>query len=132
MKRQWTHALVLVAALGMLGACGDDDDAQFPTGKFIPVDATSTDGGYIEYRSDGTYIGIDDVGDTFSQGTYTVDGDEITFVSDSFCEAAAPGSSPITYTYDWDGEVMSFADNPDDTCAARVETLAIDGQLATD
>jgi hypothetical protein len=117
----------------MLGACGDDsDETRFPTGKMVPVSATSTEEGYIEYKTDGTYVGVDQTGDTFTDGTYTLDGDEITFTSDSYCEASAPGSNPVTYTFDWDGEVLSFGDNPDDTCADRVATFTIDSKLATD
>jgi hypothetical protein len=133
MKRHLTVAVVVVAALGMLGACSDDqDETQFPTGKMVPVSATSTEGGYIEYKSDGTYVGIDQTGDTFTEGTYTIDGDEITFVNDSYCEANAPGSNPATYTFEWDGEVLNFGDNPDDTCAERVSTFAVDSKLAAD
>jgi hypothetical protein len=134
MKRHLTFALVVVAALGMLGACGDDqDETEFPTGKFVPVAATSTEGGYIEYKSDGTYVGIDESGDTFTEGTYTVDGDEITFANDTYCETVAPDSNPVTYTFEWDGEVLSFGDNPpDDVCIARVEVLAGDSKLAAD
>jgi hypothetical protein len=132
MKRHLTCAIVVVAALGMLGACGDDqDETEFPTGKFVPVTATSTEEGYIEYKSDGTYVVNDEFGNT-SEGTYTVDGDEITIENDSFCETVAPDSNPVTYTFEWDGEVLSFGDNPDDVCIARVETLAVDSKLAAD
>ena len=128
MKRHLTFAFVVVAALGMLGACSDDkDETQFPTGKMVPVSATSTEQGYFDYKSDGTYVGVDGSGETFTEGTYTTDGDEITFVNDSYCEANAPGSNPVTYTFEWDGEVFTFGDNPDDTCAARVDTFAVEG-----
>lgn len=133
MKRELTCAIAVVAALGMLGACSDDDnETQFPTGKTISVSATSSEEGYIEYKSDDTYIGIDDVGDAFTEGTYTTDGDEITFETDSYCEANAPGSTPETYTFEWDGEVLTFVDNPDDMCADRANTLVGDWKLATD
>ncbi|MGE5211757.1 MAG: hypothetical protein ACM3MM_10865 [Acidobacteriota bacterium] len=133
MKRHLTCAIVVVAALGMLGACSDDDnETQFPTGKMIPASATSSEEGYIEYKSDETYVGIDGGGDVFTEGTYTIDGDEITFETDSFCEAIAPDSTPETYTFEWDDEVLTFVDNPDDTCADRAETLVGDWKLATD
>ena len=134
MKRQLARAIVLVAALGMLGACGDDDkdETKFPTGKFIPVEATATEEGYIEYKADGTYVGVSGGGSTFTEGTYTVDGDEITFPDDSFCEVNSPGSNPVTYTFEWDGEVLSFADTPDDTCADRVSTFEVDAKLLPD
>ena len=133
MKRHLTIAFVVVAGLGMLGACGDDqDETQFPTGKIVPASASSTEEGYIEYRTDGTYVGIDQTGGTFTEGTYTIDGDEITFTDDSYCEANAPGSNPVTYTFEWDGEVLTFVDNPDDTCAARVETFEVDAKLVAD
>jgi hypothetical protein len=133
MKRHLTFAIVVVAALGTLGACSDDkDETEFPTGKMIPVSATSTDGGYLEYKSDGTYVGVGPSGDTFTEGTYATDGDEITFATDSYCEANAPGSNPVTYTFEWDGEVLTFGDNPDDTCADRVATYAVDSKLAAD
>jgi hypothetical protein len=133
MKRELTGALVVVAALGMLGACGDDqDETEFPTGKTISVNATSTEDGYIEYGSDDTYVGIDGTGDVFTEGTYTVEGDEITFETDSYCEAVAPATTPVTYTFEWDGNVLTFVENPDDTCADRADTLVGDWQLATD
>ena len=126
MKRHLTSALVIVAALGMLGACSDDqDETEFPTGKMVPVSATSTEEGYIEYKSDGTYVGIDATGDTFTDGTYTVE-------TDSYWEANAPDSTPVTYPFEWDGEVLSFGDNSDDTCADRAATLAVDSKLAAD
>ena len=131
MKRHLTCAIVVVAALGMLGGCSDDED-EFPTGKIVPVSATSTEEGYFEYKSDGTYVGIDGAGDMFTEGTYTIDGDEITFENDSFCEASAPGSNPVTYTFEWDGEMLTFGDNPDDTCADRAAAYSIDGKLAAD
>ena len=132
MKRHLTCAIVVVAALGMLGACSDDEDeTEFPTGKFVPVTATSTEGGYIEYKSDGTYEGFDESGEMVTEGTYTIDGDEITY-DDSYCETVAPDSNPATYTFEWDGEVLSFGDNPDDVCIGRVETLAVDSKLAAD
>ena len=130
MKRHLTCAIVVVAALGMFGGCGDDE-TEFPTGTFVPVTATSTEEGYIEYKSDGTYVVRDEFGNT-ADGTYTTDGDEITFDDDSFCETVAPDSNPVTYTFEWDGEVLSFGDNPDDGCDARVATLAIDSKLAQD
>ncbi len=123
MKRHLTCAIVVVAALGMLGACSDDqDETEFPTGKFVPVTATSTEAGYIEYKSDGTYVVMDEFDNT-SEGTYTVDGDEITIENDSFCETVAPDSNPVTYTFEWDGEVLSFGDNPDDVCIAAGANL---------
>ena len=144
MKRHLTCAIVVVAALGMFGGCSDDEgETEFPTGKFVPVSAPSSpDDGYIEYKdryieykSDGTYVGtyveIDGTGEPSVAGTYTTDGDEITF-DDAYCEYMRAESNPVTYTFEWDGEVLSFGDNPDDTCTNRAATYSVDLKLAAD
>jgi hypothetical protein len=137
MKRHLTCATVVVAALGMFGGCSDDEvETVFPTGMFVPVSATSTDDGYIEYKSDGTYLGtyVAQTGPSAwiaTAGTYTTDGDEIT-VDDIHCEFVRPDSNPVTYTFEWDGELLSFGDNPDDTCTNRAATYSVDLKLAAD
>lgn len=76
-------------------------------------------------------------GEPSTAGTYTTDGDEITF-DDSYCEYTRVESNPVTYTFEWDGEVLApaargqldldapvstYVDRPFDTHGATVRQL---------
>jgi hypothetical protein len=111
-KILWTITLVLFVAAS-LSACTSE---EFPTGTYTRQDLT------IELRDDGTftYMGGDEI---ITEGTYSIDGDEIQWINDTWCDAEYAG----TATYKWQHEdgVLSFELIGEDLCEGRREVMSI-------
>lgn len=108
----WTIVVVLLVAAA-LSACSSD---EFPYGTYSRQDAT------VEYRNDGTftYKFGDEV---VTEGTYSIEGDEILWINDSVCDAENAGSA----RYKWQHEdgVLSFELIGEDLCEGRREVMTV-------
>jgi len=108
----WTITCVLLVAVS-LSACSSK---EFPTGTY------SRQAGTVEYRDDGTftYMFGDEV---ITEGTYSIEGDEILWINDTVCDAENAGSA----RYKWQHEdgVLSFELVGEDFCEGRREVMSI-------
>jgi hypothetical protein len=103
--------LVLLSLL--LAACGSSKEASFPTGKFIKSGEPNH---ALVFNDDGTFS-VMEGSTTLVIGTYTVEGDTYTEVSNNFgC------LTPMSFKYAFDGTNLTFnyVGNPaDDPCGGR-------------
>ena len=123
MRAHARSALVGVALLGLLAGCGDDDKSEFPAGVYHPIGGSDAEG-TMEFSSDGTWVLTAGDGDVYSEGTYSVDGDLFTFVTDSFCKGPSGVNESATYTWTQDGDTVTMTLEGEDGCTARVEVVA--------
>lgn len=110
-KILWTIMVVLFLAAA-ISACSSK---EFPTGTF-------TRGDFVhEFRDDGTftYKSGDEVQ---TEGTYTIQGDEIEF-TDSYCDEENAG--PATYKWQYEDGVLSFELVGEDLCEGRFAVLSV-------
>ncbi|MDF1519263.1 MAG: hypothetical protein P1P73_02140 [Brevefilum sp.] len=79
----WTLFLLV-----SLCACAGD---KFPTGKFTHLSSGLYSNDYDwEERDDGSFVFFAN-GEEASQGTYTIDGDQFDFETDTVCDSENPG-----------------------------------------
>jgi len=118
MRKPIAFVAVVVATAGLLVACSGDEG--FPAGTYVST-ADVNDLGPVTatYRDDGTMTV--EQGELVSEGTYTVDGDQVT-LSDTYC-AESEGQETATYTWEWDGSVLTMT-TTDDACESRESTVA--------
>jgi hypothetical protein len=102
----WTITFVLLIAAA-LSACSSD---EFPYGRYRSGSAVT------EYREDGklTMWNNDEV---VTEGTFSVDGDEVTWIQDSWCEEENVGSA--TYRWQHEDGVLSFELIGEEPCLGR-------------
>lgn len=115
-------AVLTMASLGLFTACGDDGDtSEFPVGVyhepgFPDADAT------MEFTSDGTFVLA--VGDEIvTEGTYSIDGDRLTWETDSWCKDVSDAAESATYTWTVDGDLLTMTVEGQDLCIDRVNTI---------
>jgi hypothetical protein len=87
----------------------------FPTGKFMRADRVDPVG--LIFNADGTWQAWDQYMNIITKGTYSVDGETYTELSNE-----AGCSTPISFKYTYDGETLTFnyvGDPAQDTCDAR-------------
>ena len=104
------HVLLLaLPLLAVAAACGADEESDFPTGTYESV---AVQDNVMVFHEDGTF----DVsqGPLLVAGTYSIKGDELKILTDSFC-ADTPEA---TYTWSWDGTTLGMTATQDD-CEAR-------------
>jgi hypothetical protein len=111
-KAIWTIVVILFFA-ATLCACSNDG---FPTGRYKHNPFIT------EYRDDGTFTmwNNDEIS---TEGTYSVKGDEVTWIQDTFCDAENAGSA----TYKWlaDDEGLKFELIGEDLCQGRRDSLSV-------
>ena len=108
----WTITFVLFVA-ATLCACSNDG---FPTGTY-------THNQYVtEYRDDGTHT-LWENDEVVTEGTFSVEGDEVTWIQDSFCDAENEGSA--TYKWSADDQGLKFELIGEDLCKGRRDTLSV-------
>ena len=86
-KILWMIMVFLFVAVSLI-ACSSD---EFPYGTYRNGSAVS------EYREDGTFTMWNN-DEVVTEGTFSVDGDEVTWIQDSWCDAENTGGSS---TYKW-------------------------------
>ena len=105
-KLFWTITFVLFFAVSLC-ACRND---EFPTGSYIHNEYV------IEYRDDGTFT-LWKNGEIETEGTYSVKGDELTWIQDSVCDAENAGSATYQWLADDDGLRLELIG--EDRCEGR-------------
>lgn len=111
-KILWTITFVLFFAVSLC-ACSND---EFPTGSYRHDEFVA------EYRDDGTFT-LYENGEISTEGTYSNEGDEVTWIQDSFCDAENAGSA--TYQWSADEHGLRFELIGEDQCEARRDTLSV-------
>ena len=111
-KAVWTIVVILFFA-ATLCACSSN---KFPTGKYRNGSSVT------EYRDDGTFTMWDN-DEIATEGTYSVKGDEVTWIQDTFCDAENAGSA----TYKWiaDDQGLKFELIGEDLCQGRRDSLSV-------
>ena len=111
-KILWTITCVLFFAAA-LSACSNEG---FPTGTYSHNQYVS------EYRDDGTFTMWEN-DEIVTEGTYSVEGDELTWIQDSFCDAENAGSA--TYKWSADENGVSFELIGEDLCDGRRDSCSV-------
>lgn len=96
---------IVVITVGCVPLVAPPAQPPFPTGTFTGPGIWTT-----EYNADGSYVARNP--DAMERGTYTVTGEQIVLKGD-YC-----GEVEGTYTWTFDGEVLSFT-AVDDQCVDR-------------
>ena len=114
MKR---YTVWVIVSLLMLSAvfCGCSRQ-EFPTGAFV-----RSGDRILEFNEDGTMRFIwEEI--VVSEGTYTINGDEIT-IQDDFCDEEYAG--PATYTWAYVEGALTFKSVSSDVCGDRRSALTL-------
>lgn len=89
---------------------------SFPYGTYV----TSSGSNKLVLHDDGTYM-FSQSGRTISTGTFTIDGDKLTWETDSYCDKLS--ASPATYTWTYKDNTLVLAVDVSDQCSSRVRVL---------
>lgn len=130
MRAHTTAVLAGVALLSLMAGCSDDT-SEFPVGVYHPIDSSESEG-TMEFKSDGTWILQSGSGTVYSQGTYTVDGDKLTWETDSYCKNTNADAESAVYTWTQDGTTITMTQDGTDPCDARVEVIGRGFEKVTD
>lgn len=118
MRRWFVLFVVVPAAAGLLVACGGNE--EFPVGTFLSTASVNGLGPVTTtYHDDGTLTV--EQGELVVEGTYAVDGDQVT-LSDTY-RGESEGQETATYTWEWDGSVLAMT-TADDACGSRATAVA--------
>ena len=119
-------AVMAIAIMGPLAACSDDGDTgEFPVGVYRLPGATETSiDQTMEFRSDDTFEVVFD-GETMTDGTYSVDGDQLTFETDSLCKEISDAAESATYAWTQDGDLLTMTVEGEDLCTDRAELMRL-------
>jgi hypothetical protein len=108
--------LLVVPLLAAAAACGADEGDEFPTGTYQSI---ANPGTVMVFEEGGTFTAAN--GPMLAAGTYSVKGEELKILTDSFC--AASSTPTATYTWSWDGTTLAMTPTTDD-CANRASDLS--------
>jgi hypothetical protein len=104
--------LTLLLLLFSLSACSGP---TFPTGSF------SMDNDHIiEFKDDGKYSYYY-LGEIYTSGTFSVEGNEFNWETDSVCDAIDSGKA--TYIWTYENETLTFELKGEDGCEQRIRAL---------
>ena len=116
MKLKWiiiniTMLLVSVAFVGC-------SSSQFPTGEFT----SQLEGQEITLRfdEDGNFMILRN-GREYAEGNYSVEGNQLTWLTDSSC--AAPNGETATYSWTLENQILTFSLVEKDSCMSRLYML---------
>lgn len=114
------HALLLavplLAVAAVAAACSADEGDGFPTGTYQSIANAGT---VMLFEDGGTFTAAN--GPMLAVGTYSVKGQELEILTDSFC--AGSSTPKATYTWSWDGTTLAMTPTADD-CEARARDLS--------
>jgi hypothetical protein len=74
----------------------------------------------MEFLEDGSFIYSDD-GVVWASGTYSIDGNELIWVTDSACDE--PDSERSTYTWSYENGLLVLEEKGEDLCEGRVRSV---------
>ena len=118
MRRTIVLIAMVATTAGLLAACSGDE--EFPAGAYVSTaDVNGLGPVTVTYGDDGA-MGISQGDETSFEGTYLVDGDQIT-MSDKYCKRLE-GQETATYTWEWDGSVLTMTTS-EDSCTSRNTTV---------
>ena len=107
------HAGLLLTLLILSFSLSACSGPTFPTGSFS---MKSDDIYFVEFSDDGNWT-FYVFGTVISSGTYSIQGDEFTFETDSFCDAEDSGKA--TYIWTWEDGNLTFILKGEDHCEGR-------------
>lgn len=116
MKRKYLSIIVcILLMLITASACGEPD---FPTGTF------SSEGEWqqYEFKEDGKWI-LRVGGSINTEGTYSVQDNELTLETDLWCDAMEGVSTKATYTWTFKSETLIFEVKGEDKCTMRLDII---------
>jgi hypothetical protein len=115
-------AVIAMATVGLFAACSDDESSnEFPVGVYHEPGSTDA-GGSMEFKSDGTFVLA--YGDEIvTDGTYSIDGDQLTWETDSWCKNISADAESATYTWTEEGDLLTMTVEGEDLCIDRVNTI---------
>ena len=91
-KKHLTCITCILSMLILLSAC---TGSKFPTGTYVSETFQT------EFNDDGSFIFP--IGEqVLSKGTYSVQGDELTWETDSYCDEIGGGKAIYTWTFEND------------------------------
>jgi len=90
--------------------------STFPTGKF-----TAKDGDWVLTFDDNGNYTFSDHGKVEASGTFSIQANEVTWETDSYCDLRGGGKS--TYTWTFEDVTLLFRLKGEDKCSDRVDTL---------
>jgi hypothetical protein len=115
-------AVIALATFGLFAACSDDGSTnEFPVGVYHQQGSTDASG-TMEFKSDGTFV-LADGDEIVTEGTYSIDGDQLTWDTDSWCKDISAEAESATYTWTQDGELLTMTVEGEDLCTDRVNTI---------
>jgi len=111
-KTLWTIVFILFVATALC-ACSSK---EFPTGTYTYQKLTNV------YRDDGTFTHMN--GDEIvTEGTYSIEGDEIHWGHDTYCDRLNGGTA--TYKWQYEDGMMSFELVGEDLCEGRRDVHSV-------
>jgi len=116
MKVKWT--LFRIAMLLFLLTFAGCSSSQFPSGEFT----SQLEGEEIRLRfdEDGNFMILRN-GREHAEGTYSVEGNQLTWLTDSSC--AAPNGETATYSWTLENQILTFSLVEKDSCMSRLYML---------
>ena len=119
-KRHPNARILLLACLViiMMACAGCQPKSSFPYGTY-----TSEDGTYQWVLSEdgSTEFSFSKSGKVISAGTFSVQGDEVTWETDSYCDAIKPRQA--TYTWTFKDDKLVFKVIGADICSSRHKVI---------
>ncbi len=113
MNKKHIAYIICTLLLILLPACAG---SNFPIGTY-----TSESGVFQnEFKEDGSFT-FSMEGQVMSSGTYSIQGNELTWETDSYCDEM--GGSGAIYTWTFENDTLLFEVKGEDKCADRLGTL---------
>jgi len=114
MKHKWLKQFIATLLfLFSLTACSS---RTFPMGMYIAKES----GAQMEFMEDGSFIYADE-GVVWASGTYSIDGNELIWETDSSCDES--GIERSTYTWSYENGLLVLEEKGEDLCEGRVRSV---------
>ena len=114
MKNNWLKQYIAVLLfLFILTACSS---RTFPMGMYVAKES----GAQMEFMEDGSFIYTDE-GVVWARGTYSIDGNELIWETDSSCDES--GIERSTYTWSYENGLLVLEEKGEDLCEGRVRSV---------
>ena len=105
--------IAVLLFLFILTACSS---RTFPMGVY----EAKKSGAQMEFMKDGSFIYTDD-GVVWARGTYSIDGNELIWETDSACDESDRERS--TYTWSYENGLLVLEAKGEDLCEGRVQSV---------
>ena len=110
------HLIMISCILPLMFLLSACTTLNFPTGSFLSEDGDEQ----LDFTIDGrfTYYLM---GTVDTVGTFSVQGDELTWETDRYCDANGPRKA--TYTWTFENDTLVFQVKGEDRCYARFGSI---------